>query len=302
MSFKVTKWAWARSESRNGARLVLLALADRADDDGFAWPSIEDLCERTKLSPRAVQKAITNLVELGELKVESGGGRRVRNRYTITPKPRTSDGVTDEYPGPSDGVTDGKPRTSDGVSPKETPHFEAETPHFATETPSFEHGNPVKSAGEQPLELSEEPSGNHHNNPAAKEDRLPAVRGADGARLPDEIVRLQDAMSGAGINVPWKFLGDDMIRVINDIKRLGIPLMIEQAVKAEQSARSANKAPFSSRWFYDGWHDIRTPVALDQPGGNVVRLQYGQTLTGTDAKVAGWMAIAEQLRQEGDPA
>lgn len=300
MSFKVTKWAWSRSESRNGARLVMLALADRADDNGFAWPSIEDLCERTKLSPRAVQKAITNLVELGELEVESGGGRRVRNRYTIIPKPRTSDGVTGEYPGTSDGVTDGKPRTSDGVSPQETPHFEAETPHFATETPSFEHGNPVNSAGEPPLEQSEEPSENNHNYPGSKEDRLPAVRDTEAVRLPPEIVRLQDAMSGAGINLPWKFLGDDMIRVLNDIGRLGIPLMIEQALKAE---RSANKPPFSSRWFYDGWHAMRTPVVVDEPGGNVVRLQHSQPLTGTDAKVAGWAAVAAQLaEQQGDSA
>ena len=29
MSIKVTNWVWARSESRNGARLVMLALADR---------------------------------------------------------------------------------------------------------------------------------------------------------------------------------------------------------------------------------------------------------------------------------
>lgn len=297
MSIKVTNWVWNRSESRNGARLVMLALADRADDKGFAWPSIDDLCERTKLSPRAVQKALLNLVELGELKVESGGGRRVRNRYTIVPKPRTSDGVTGEYPSTSDGVTEGKPRTSDGVSPEETPHFDAETPSFATETPSFEHGNPVKSAGEPPLEPSTEPSGKHHNYPAANEDRLPVVRGGQNDRLPEEIVRLKDGMSGAGINVPWKFRGDDQIRVLNDIKRLGIPLMVEHALKAVQGS---SKPPFSSRWFYDGWHDIHTPIAIDGPGGNVVRLQ--QPLTGTDAKVAGWMAIAAQLRQEGDPA
>jgi len=293
VSFKVTNWVWSRSESRNGARLVMLALADRADDDGFAWPSIEDLCERTKLSPRAVQKALANLVELGELKVESGGGRRVRNRYTIVPKPRTSDGVTDEYPGTSDGVTDGKPRTSDGVSPEETPHFATETPSFATETPHNTPGNPVKSAGEPPLEPPEEPSGNNHNNPAAKKDRLPAVEDVEKDRLPDEIVRLQDAMSGAQINVPWKFIGDDMIRVINDIRRLGIPLMVEQALKAEQAA---NKPPFSSRWFYDGWHAMRTPVVIDQPGGNVVRLQQGRPLVGTDAKVAAHTALTEQLR------
>lgn len=39
-----------------------------------------------------------------------------------------------------------------------------------------------------------------------------------------------------------------------------------------------------------------------QGPSNVIALPSGQTLTGTDAKVAGWMAIAEQLRQEGDPA
>lgn len=104
-------------------------------------------------------------------------------------------------------------------------------------------------------------------------------------------------MSGAGINLPWKFLGDDMIRVLNDIGRLGIPLMVEQALKAELSAKAANKPPFSSRWFYDGWHKIRTPVALDGPGGNVVRLQQ-QPLTGTDATVAGWAALATPPRSE----
>jgi hypothetical protein len=251
----------------------MLALADRADHDGFAWPSIEDLCERTKLSPRAVQKAITNLVELGELKVESGGGRRVRNRYTILPKPRTSDGVTDEYPRTSDGVTDGKPRTSDGVSPEETPHFATETPSFATETPSFEHGNPVNSAGEPLLEPSENRQGNHHNYPATQEDRLPAVRDVKESRLPAWLDPLQDAMSGVGINVPWKLIGDDAIRLHNDIKRLGIPLMVEQALKAEQGA---SKPPFSSRWFYDGWHAMRTPVAIGDgspDGGNVVALR-----------------------------
>jgi hypothetical protein len=303
MSIKVTNWVWAKSESRNGARLVMLALADRADAEGLAWPSIDDICERARLSPRAVQKGIAKLVEIGELEVESGGGRRVRNRYRITPKPRTSDGVTDEYPRSPDGVTDGKPRTSDGVSPQETPSFATETPHYATETPSFAHGNPVRCAGEPPLEPSEEPSGNHHNYPAANEDRLPAVRGAADERLAAEIVRLKDAMSGAGINVPWKFRGDDQMRVLNDVKRLGIPLMVEHALKAEQAA---TKPPFSSRWFYDGWHAIHTPVAIGDgsaDGSNVVALRaQGRPLPGTDTTVAGWDALAAELRAKENPA
>jgi hypothetical protein len=35
---------------------------------------------------------------------------------------------------------------------------------------------------------------------------------------------------------------------------------------------------------------------------NVYQLPNGQQLTGTDAKVAGWAAVAAQLRQEGDSA
>jgi hypothetical protein len=59
------------------------------------------------------------------------------------------------------------------------------------------------------------------------------------------------------------------------------------------------------------WHDAWQKWIRDsaqyaskrqQRPGNVIQLPTGQTLTGTDAKVAGWMAIAEQLRQEGDPA
>lgn len=39
-----------------------------------------------------------------------------------------------------------------------------------------------------------------------------------------------------------------------------------------------------------------------QTASNVIALPNGQQLTGTDAKVAGWAAVAAQLRQEGDPA
>lgn len=116
------------------------------------------------------------------------------------------------------------------------------------------------------------------------------------ARYPQEIVRLQDAMSLAGINVPWDFRGDDMIRVLNDIQRLGIPLMIEQAIKAEQSA---NKPPFSSRWFYDRWHKIRTPVAIgdsDVDGTNVRRLPT--TRSTADERVATGQALAAMFREQ----
>lgn len=39
-----------------------------------------------------------------------------------------------------------------------------------------------------------------------------------------------------------------------------------------------------------------------QQHGNVIALPSGQPLPGTDTTVSGWLALAEQLRQEGDPA
>lgn len=256
MSIKVTNWVWARSESRNGARLVMLALADRADDNGFCWPSIEDLAERTRLSPRAVQKGIATLVKDGELKVENGGGRHRSNRYQIIPKPCISDGVTGE-----------EPRTSDGVSTEETPNFAPETPNFEAETPNSATRNPVQSSPEPSVEPSEEPSENQLLLDAP-DDRLPAARDEQ-QHYPEELTQLMDAMSLAGINLPWKFVGDDMIRVLNDIRRLGIPLMVGDAVDAKQGS---DRPVFSSRFFYDRWHAIRTP-AQPPAGGNVVALR-----------------------------
>jgi hypothetical protein len=72
-------------------------------------------------------------------------------------------------------------------------------------------------------------------------------------------------MSANGIDLPWKFLGDDRLLLQNDVQRLGIPVMIRFAVQAYQSAE---KQPFSSRWFYPGWRSIPTPV-----GGNLAPLQ-----------------------------
>lgn len=271
MSFKVTNWAWSRSESRNGARLVMLALADRADDNGFAWPSVDDLAERTKLSPRAVQKAIANLVEIGELEVENGGGRHRSNRYRIVPKPRTSDGVTDE-----------KPRTSDGVSTQETPNSAPETPNFETETPNNTPGNPVQSSPEPPIEQSE----NHQkNHPPA-----PTVEPPLGERI---FVKW------------WEQYGHTTAQGKRTIRRT-----IDEALSNGVDAAELWQAlvhigdlskPVTGGTLQFAFSEIRKP-----PPSNVIALPSqtipGQPLSGTDAKFAGWMALAEQLRQEGDPA
>jgi hypothetical protein len=78
-------WVWDHSKSRGAQRLVLLAIADHANDDGLdAYPSVTRLARKTGMTERGVRKAIDALVELKELhKSDNKGGRGVVNRYRV---------------------------------------------------------------------------------------------------------------------------------------------------------------------------------------------------------------------------
>lgn len=70
-------YVFDRSPSRGGPRLVLLALADRADDSGRCWPSVGDTARRAGLSERRVRACLRRLRRSGELKdLTPGGGVR----------------------------------------------------------------------------------------------------------------------------------------------------------------------------------------------------------------------------------
>ena len=79
----------SRQPANSAQRLVLLALADHANDDAVCWPSIKKLADHTCLSIRGVQYAIRNLEAAGLLKIKGGGinstsGQRYANTYTLT--------------------------------------------------------------------------------------------------------------------------------------------------------------------------------------------------------------------------
>lgn len=65
-------------------KLVLLALADNANDDGDCWPSVANLSEKTCLSDRAVQHSIRRLTNAGHVTVS----RRYKksNVFHVHPK------------------------------------------------------------------------------------------------------------------------------------------------------------------------------------------------------------------------
>lgn len=61
----------------------MLSLADRADDDGFCWPSCHDIAKRTKVEYETVLRKLENLVFMGELYVHKRLGRN--HQFLVLP-------------------------------------------------------------------------------------------------------------------------------------------------------------------------------------------------------------------------
>jgi hypothetical protein len=76
---------WSYSQRKDGELLVMLALADFANDAGESWPSIPVLAAKARLTDRQTRRVLTKLETAGEVRrVKSNGGRNRRNHYFIT--------------------------------------------------------------------------------------------------------------------------------------------------------------------------------------------------------------------------
>ncbi|MDP9428494.1 MAG: helix-turn-helix domain-containing protein [Actinomycetota bacterium] len=81
MSVACMTWVFTHSSSAGADRLLLLAIADHAGNDGDdAWPSVPTLARKTGFSERSVQRGVARLEAGGHLAVERGDGRGGTNR------------------------------------------------------------------------------------------------------------------------------------------------------------------------------------------------------------------------------
>lgn len=80
------QWVFDYSQSTGNDRLVLLMIADEADDQGAnAYPSMERIARRALVSTRTVMRSVARLEAEGELLVERPemNGRGRFNRYVL---------------------------------------------------------------------------------------------------------------------------------------------------------------------------------------------------------------------------
>lgn len=74
---------WKRSKAEGRDLLVMLALADFANDEGKSWPAVSTLAGKARISKRTCQYVLTKLAETGEIEVEREAGPHGTNLYTI---------------------------------------------------------------------------------------------------------------------------------------------------------------------------------------------------------------------------
>jgi len=83
MSIRTMTRVWKNSTQSGGKLLLLLAIADFANDDGMAFPGIDTLAKKTRQSRRTVQRQLSDLEDKGEIALEPGTGRSNTNTYWV---------------------------------------------------------------------------------------------------------------------------------------------------------------------------------------------------------------------------
>jgi hypothetical protein len=86
MSIHQMDQVWKHSQTKGSALLLLLAIADNANDYGFAWPGIVYLAKKTRMSVRQTLRLVQEIETQfsDELLVNHGGqGTHDVNRYAV---------------------------------------------------------------------------------------------------------------------------------------------------------------------------------------------------------------------------
>jgi Helix-turn-helix domain len=84
MSWKVGKSVLLYSKTKANERVVMLVLADFADDKSYlCYPSIETIAKLANIDDSTVKRILPKLVKLGELEYDSGAKKNRTNIYKI---------------------------------------------------------------------------------------------------------------------------------------------------------------------------------------------------------------------------
>jgi hypothetical protein len=76
-------YVWEHSKQQGGTLLVLLAIADFADDAGVAYPKVPALAAKARLSETSIHRILRDLQTAGELTIVIQGGPNRANLFQV---------------------------------------------------------------------------------------------------------------------------------------------------------------------------------------------------------------------------
>ena len=151
--------AW-RSKLKPERKVVLLYLAERADDDGICWPSMAMIAEACQITQRGAEKIVAAFLSEGLIeRVSLGGGRGNPSRYRMLLKTPNSHQET-----PNEITPNTETPNAETANRIQTPNHET---GFITETPNNKPGfrlvNPEPQDGVSGASEAETPNGEAEN-------------------------------------------------------------------------------------------------------------------------------------------
>lgn len=187
MSNEALAWAWTVPCAPT-AKLVLVALADRANEAGECFPSVRDMMERTCLKERAIQYALQDLERAGWVRRDFRSGRASNYVVNVGAQTPARDAPVHEMH-PRTTCTGGVHHMHQGGAPDAGEGCTTCThnPHITLIEPTPNPQRDAPALGE-PLTLTPEPK---------------AKREANGHRLPADwhpSVELEGFAVGLGLN------------------------------------------------------------------------------------------------------
>ncbi|MEV0992734.1 hypothetical protein [Streptomyces sp. NPDC049949] len=245
MSLAATDWVWSQSDSRGAARLVLLAIADRADADGVAYAGTASLIRRTHAARSTVRDAVDALLASGELAVvegERGPGGETVYRFPLLiaretgerPGPLSDPGRTSAPGGPATGPGEGRTSALGGAA-----------------------------TGPQ----------NKRSYSPQQQQQPPRATSTAAALIP-ELRPLDAALVAASIAVRWSLsLGEQ-----RDVYRLVQAHGVEALVNLAARRTNPGEAPKAARYWLKVWSDLDRPAPSAPPRAPTSTSSYADNL------------------------
>lgn len=135
MSVRIMTQVWATDLPNAGNKIVLLALADNANDEGTCYPSLSTLARKCSMTARSVRRNLRDLEAAGLVRSEDRDGRSTV--YTLdlaraasndgacakrAPKAPKATGNTTSDPGQNDLTQQDTPVKMSGGGGQNVPH------------------------------------------------------------------------------------------------------------------------------------------------------------------------------------